>query len=712
MMASVLISAGTIASVSMPLEAVRQSTPISSAILDLPVLLAVTWVTPVAGAVLGASILAPLVALWFLKLRRRRRIVSSTLLWTRSLADLRANTPFQRIRFSWLLVLQILAVIAIALALAQPEAEGFGSSGGRHVILVDRSASMNTVESTSDSGEELSEPTTRLALAKLAAKERVSELLGGGWFSARASEVMVVAFGSRAEIRAPFTDSVSALEAAIDSINPTDESTQLAEAMQLSRAFTSELNRNDARGEIADIPAERPPTIELYSDGRIADLASLALREGEGVLYHRVGNAERNLAVVAVSAERPPDSADRVQVFAAVLNPRSEPAKVTLQLAINGTVRSVTPEPIAIPAASNIDGQFVPGRAQVVFRPIEQPTDAAIEVAIVEDDALRDDDSALIIVPPAKRLSLLHVGSDGFLVRTLLEGLPVERFVSMSLAEFDALAAAGGTAGYDVVVLDGVAPKVLPSGCYLALGAAPPVEGLTVFGGHEGVYPRVARDEHPLFRSASIDELFVSKLVAIQPDKRFEILAESAEGPMIVALDRSDLHLVYVAFDPLDSNWPFQRSFVNFIANAIDHLGRAGDSVIGRSLVPGEAIAFRLPAGSRDGEIELPDGSKTACAIDADGNLTWGPVQLAGLHRIGFTPPGGGARESRLVGVNIGDADEARIDPLESLDIGTTLVQGISVAESRRGALWPWVLFAGLLLVLIEWWSYQRQIRV
>ena len=157
MMASVLISAGTIASVSMPLEAVRQSTPISSAILDLPVLLAVTWVTPVAGAVLGASILAPLVALWFLKLRRRRRIVSSTLLWTRSLADLRANTPFQRIRFSWLLVLQILAVIAIALALAQPEAEGFGSSGGRHVILVDRSASMNTVESTSDSGEELSE---------------------------------------------------------------------------------------------------------------------------------------------------------------------------------------------------------------------------------------------------------------------------------------------------------------------------------------------------------------------------------------------------------------------------------------------------------------------------------------------------------------------------------------------------------------------------
>ena len=63
-------------------------------------ILALTWVTPLAGAILGAAILAPLVALWFLKLRRKRRVISSTLLWSRSLADLRANTPFQRIRFS------------------------------------------------------------------------------------------------------------------------------------------------------------------------------------------------------------------------------------------------------------------------------------------------------------------------------------------------------------------------------------------------------------------------------------------------------------------------------------------------------------------------------------------------------------------------------------------------------------------------------------
>ena len=675
---------------------------------EVPAMLALTWVTPLAGAVLGASILAPLVALWFLKLRRRKRVVSSTLLWTRSLADLRANTPFQRIRFSWLLLLQILAVVAIALALAQPEAEGLGSSGGRHVLMIDRSASMNAVERLDERGRELSEPVTRLELAKQAAKTRVRELLGGGWFSSRASDVMIVAFGSRAEIQAPFTDSIPALEAAIDAISPTDEGTRLLEAIELARAFTA----NDRPDEIESALREAPPAIELYSDGRIADFDRIAPREGEPVIYHRVGATARNVAVSTISADRPPDQPDRIQVFAGLVNPQREPVRVTLQLAVDGTVRALTPDPIEIPAAEDRAGVFTPGRAQVIFRPIEQRDNAAIEVAIVEDDDLRDDDAAIVVVPPARRLSVLLVGDGGFLLRTLLEGIPAERFASVSVAEYDAMVEEGTYAGYDVVVLDGVVPKRLPTGRYLSFGATPPVEGLSAFGSHSSVFPRIVRDEHPVFRSASLDELFVSKMTAVQADKRFQVLAESAEGPMVVALDRSDLHLVHVTFDPLDSNWPFQRSFVNFVANAVEHLGRAGDSVVGRTLAPGEAIALKLPPGSSAVELALPTGRTERLTPDAGGNISWGPVPLAGLYRISFATAGRTERDERLVAVNIADAAEARLEPLETLQLGTTSVQGIAVASSSRGALWPWVLGLGLLIVIGEWWYYQRQVRV
>jgi hypothetical protein len=638
-------------------------------------------------------------------------VVSSTLLWTRSLADLRANAPFQRIRFSWLLLLQILAVLAIAFAVAQPEAEGLGSAGGRHVLMIDRSASMNTLETVDDEGKPLDPPRTRLSLAKDAAKRRVRELLGGGWFSSRASDVMIVTYGLRAEIRAPFTDSIAALETAIDGIAPTDEVTKLGEAIELARAFTTNLNLNDARGEENNTTSGPLPTLELYSDGRIADLGQFALRDGEGIVYHRVGVTANNVAVVGISADRPPEQPDRIQVFAALVNPEPVEKKVTLQLAVNSAVRVVTPEPITVPAAKEDRGTYVPGRAQAVFRPIEQRDNAAIEVAVVEDDALRDDDAAIAVVPPARRLSVLLVSGGSFLMRTLLEGLSTERFTTVSLGEYEAMVEAGTVASWDVVVFDAVVPKALPGGRYLVFGTPPPVEGLSAFGSHEGVYPRVVRDEHPLFRSASLDELSVSKMVAVQPDKRYMVLVEAPEGPLILTLDRSDLHLVYVAFDPLDSNWPFRRSFVNFVANAIEHLGRAGDSVIGRTLVPGEAIALKLPAGSRDAEITLPDGSTEKVAVDADGNFSWGPVALVGLYRIGYLEPGNETRQERLAAVNIGDANEARIEPRESLDLGTTTVQGVSVAESRRGALWPWILGLGLLIVLSEWWYYQRQIR-
>ncbi len=676
--------------------------------------LAVAWITPIAGAILGASILAPLIALWFLKLRRKRRVISSTLLWTRSLADLRANAPFQRIRFNWLLLLQILAVLAIALALAQPEAEGMGSAGGRHVLLIDRSASMGATEATDEQGVAFDKPTTRLQLAKDAAKERLRALLGGGWFSLNASDVMVVAFGTRAEIRAPFTDSIATLEAAIDGIEPTDESTRIDEAIELARAFTSNLDRDDARGERADanIESEALPTIELYSDGRITDLAKLALRPGERLVYHRVGVTEHNAAVTAISAERPPDAPDRIQVFASLANASLSPRSVTLQLAVDGAVRAVTPEPIEIAAATELDGAFVPGRAQVTFRPIEQPSNAAIEIAIVEDDGLRADDSATAVVAPAKRLSVLYVGGEGFIVRTLLEGLPIERFNSMDTASFDTAVATNALGAFDVIVLDGVTPKALVPGRYLVFGAPPPVEGLSAFGIHESLYPRFVREEHPIFRAASLDELFIGKATAIQADKSFQVLMEGPQGPLIVARERAEMQLVYIAFDPLDSNWPFQRSFVNFVANAIDYLGHAGDALAMRGVLPGEAVSMRLPAGSQEIVVFAPNGTETKVQADLEGNISWGPARVAGLHRVEFLAPKATARETRLFAVNITDAAESRIAPLPELALGNAQVQGISVASTRRGALWPWVLVAGLLIILLEWWYYQRQVRV
>src|SRR5271169_496636 len=110
-----------------------------------------------------AGIPVGIIALYFLKLRRRPVRVPSTILWRRSLEDLHVNSLFQRLRRNLLLFLQLLAVALAMLALAGPRLKGTAGQGQRFVLLIDSSASMSATDIAP----------TRLARAKEQAKKVV-----------------------------------------------------------------------------------------------------------------------------------------------------------------------------------------------------------------------------------------------------------------------------------------------------------------------------------------------------------------------------------------------------------------------------------------------------------------------------------------------------------------------------------------------------------
>src|SRR5947209_967555 len=121
--------------------------------------------TPLGGAAWAvlAGIPVGIIALYFLKLRRRPVQVPSTLLWRRSLEDLHVNSLFQRLRRNLLLFLQLLAVLLAMIALTGPRVRGTTGQGQRFVIAIDNSASMSATDVAP----------TRLAKAKAEAKKVV-----------------------------------------------------------------------------------------------------------------------------------------------------------------------------------------------------------------------------------------------------------------------------------------------------------------------------------------------------------------------------------------------------------------------------------------------------------------------------------------------------------------------------------------------------------
>src|SRR5437762_12276230 len=93
---------------------------------------------------IGLAAIVPVVVLYFLKLKREERVVPSTLLWKKVIEDMQVNSPFQRLKYSLLLLLQILLVALIGFALARPYLNIGGVPGKKTVLLIDPSASRAT----------------------------------------------------------------------------------------------------------------------------------------------------------------------------------------------------------------------------------------------------------------------------------------------------------------------------------------------------------------------------------------------------------------------------------------------------------------------------------------------------------------------------------------------------------------------------------------
>lgn len=195
-------------------------------------------------ALVAAALAVPLLlALYVLKLRRRPLRASTTAFWQVASADAQANVPFQRLRASWMLALHLALLACLLLALARPvlqQSAGGTGTAARTVLLIDASASMAARDATTTQASGANAPSpdapTRLDRAKRRAKELVRESRR----AARAPEIAIVALGAQSELVLGFSASVPMLEAAIESIEQTDQPGDLLRALRLVQSLANE----------------------------------------------------------------------------------------------------------------------------------------------------------------------------------------------------------------------------------------------------------------------------------------------------------------------------------------------------------------------------------------------------------------------------------------------------------------------------------------
>ncbi|NQV32268.1 MAG: VWA domain-containing protein [Phycisphaeraceae bacterium] len=653
------------------------------------------WLTP-AMALYAAAVTVPLlVLLYFLKLKRTERVVSSTLLWQRAVQDLQVNAPFQRLRRNILLLLQLLAMLAALVALAGPVLNMNQGAGQRYVILIDRSASMN---STDGDGS-----VSRLDDAVTQARTFVESLRNKAVFSLkdRADQAMVIAFDEHAKIMCNFTSDKSQLRIALKAITPTDRTSLLAETLTVARAFTQ-----PPGVETNNRTSEQRAQLHLFSDGRIKDLEDQTMQEGE-LVYHRVGASSDNVAITAMQARRSYEQTDQIQVFASLAHFGETPVTCDVQVSVNQdivAVRAVT----LTPARADANGVGVmPGRASVEVT-VTYDGAGLLEVRHLHADCLRADDAAWTVIAPPKQLNVALVTAGNPVLASVFQACPLASFKVLTAEAFDEAMASVTVSPYDVTVLDNTVPERLPRGRYLVFGAVPEAMGMTVAGSLENQFIVDWRPNHAILKHVNPSNVYVAKAVEVVPPREARVLAQFNSGPAIVLAQSGAGTFVWVGFDCLKSNWPFEPSFVLFCYNVMDYLGMQVTDAHAAQLSVGEPILIRGLVPNTEAQLSGPTREDLSVTTDEQGSLRFPGTDRVGAYTVtlaGDTP--------KTFAVNLLNTDESRVTPMTDLVLSGQTVSAQETPVGRANQpLWPLAVIVALAFVCLEWWVYNSKMRI
>src|SRR5882724_6313464 len=199
----------------------------------------------------------PVVILFYLLKRKRVvKLVSSTLLWQKFLAETQASAPFQKLRRNWLLILQILLLLLAVFALSRPYRATRAKSSDLRVLILDASASMQSTD----------ESPSRFEKARQEALKWVDSLREG-------DKMVILQVAANTEVKQSETSEKSALRRALLSCAALDSPTRLSPALKMAESL------------IRDRGKESNPEIHLFSDGAVPDLDGFD-NKALPVVYH------------------------------------------------------------------------------------------------------------------------------------------------------------------------------------------------------------------------------------------------------------------------------------------------------------------------------------------------------------------------------------------------------------------------------------------
>jgi len=603
------------------------------------------------------ALLVPLIAFYFLKLKRPRQIISSLVLWKQVLSDQRVNSPFQRFKRNLLLLLQILLLILLVLAAMQPFLKRETNRANRLPILVDVSASMAAKDIKGK---------TRLEEAKERLRERIENMPAD-------QELCIIAFSKAARKLTGFTNNKSDLLQAVKELEVQDIVGDLDEALRMTEA----ISRTAPFDGIA-----------IITDGNLPEKTSFDLPFQ--VDLQKLPPGVSNIGISQLSARRA----------------TNEVWDVLIQLAASekipaGSARLVLQEGNELVAEETltISAEALP--RLIIKVPGEKSRLLKVTLSPSGEDALATDNEAWIQLPAIRTLDV-YVPESLATFRHALGNIDGIRI-------YPAKDVATPTS-FDLVITDQQSDAFL-AWVTCTMGFVPAEIASLVKTEPKSVSAIDWQRESPLLQHAGLEEVIFMEephFVAGSDDNAlnalgYEVLAYAPAGPLIVGKNDPDNTRFHLLFHPDRSTLPYRVAFPILVTNLVQETLRKTGLQEANAVSSGIFSVANLPANT-DVTIEGPGHEKRIEKTDARGTLAGVPATRIGEYRI--TPGGNTPR----IGVSLLAESETTLATVEKIEFSDQIsVTAQTVALKSDRSLWWLAACVGFWVLLLEWWWFQRR---
>ncbi len=504
------------------------------------------------AGLLALGLIAPIVILHMLTPRRPPTPVSSLLHWEGLRHSITAAEPWQKLRWSLLLILQVAAATLFALALARPATLETASLADHTVFIVDASGSMAAIDGDPD----------RLATAVEEAKRLRAELPDGGTAS-------LVAATPHPSVLVQDSDSADEFDRAIDTIRTTASAVDYEATFALAESL---------------VTPDRPTGFVLIGDGRIDEVSQRLAPLG--TRFVPVGESDTNRAIRELSVNAGPGG---LQARVSVESTGGPDATQILRIDVDG-ITMVTEE-VLIP------------RGQVVEETFELPAGTRVAAFLDGEDLLAYDNQRYAGAPALGTLKVRVHGENTFFVDQLLSAIP----------EVDTDIAPAEEVDFEIYV--GVPVPAQPGAPFIAVDAPGGVPGrLTPSGRVSDPIPTLVTD-HPILEDIDVSRIAIAEAQLLTVTEG-EVILAAPGAPLIVSGEVGGVPFFYLAFTLEQSNLPIDIAYPIIGARMVGGLstahGAAAEITVGERIPLGSTGGTVIDPRGRRVAVSVGDSDPIA----------------------------------------------------------------------------------------------------